>query len=280
VATTSTLPTTSPTKPASDTVDEAGQLINSTSPGATSTYTYDTHGNRTAATATPTEGTTTTTSYAYDSADRLTRYTGAAGIVSDYTYDGDGLRTNSDAARLSWDTSGDLPLLPADGDNWYLYGPDGHPYTQINRTTEEVTYLHADITGSTRATSDETGDRTAAWTYAPFGSVSTHTGADTTPFQYAGEYRDATSGLYYLRARYYDPVTGTFLTRDPWKPPPASPTATRTATPCNTRTPPVKSLSLHFAWVSTLGSLADLECRHVCRRRGTTGPEKPLWARH
>lgn len=33
--------------------------------------------------------------------------------------------------------------------------------------------------------------------------------------QFGAEYRDAESGFYYLRARYYDPGTGQFLTRDP-----------------------------------------------------------------
>jgi RHS repeat-associated protein len=32
---------------------------------------------------------------------------------------------------------------------------------------------------------------------------------------YAGQYTDTETGLQYLRARYYDPSTGTFLTRDP-----------------------------------------------------------------
>jgi RHS repeat-associated protein len=34
-------------------------------------------------------------------------------------------------------------------------------------------------------------------------------------FKYAGEYQDAESGLYYLRARYYDPATQQLLTVDP-----------------------------------------------------------------
>ena len=34
-------------------------------------------------------------------------------------------------------------------------------------------------------------------------------------FLYAGQYRDAESGLYYLRARYYHPSTTQFLSRDP-----------------------------------------------------------------
>jgi RHS repeat-associated protein len=37
----------------------------------------------------------------------------------------------------------------------------------------------------------------------------------TTPFMFGGQYLDAESGLYYLRARYYDPTTSQFLTLDP-----------------------------------------------------------------
>ena len=40
------------------------------------------------------------------------------------------------------------------------------------------------------------------------------TGSPAPDFAFQGEQRDQT-GLYYLRARYYDPGTGRFLTRDP-----------------------------------------------------------------
>jgi len=43
----------------------------------------------------------------------------------------------------------------------------------------------------------------------------THTGTATRPLEFAGQYLDAESGLYYMRAREYDPQTGQFLTRDP-----------------------------------------------------------------
>ncbi len=36
------------------------------------------------------------------------------------------------------------------------------------------------------------------------------------PFGFTGEYRDASSGLTYLRARWYNPATGTLLGRDPF----------------------------------------------------------------
>src|SRR5205814_4154 len=35
------------------------------------------------------------------------------------------------------------------------------------------------------------------------------------PFRFAGQYRDAESTLYYLRARYYDPGIEQFISRDP-----------------------------------------------------------------
>ncbi|MFB0537486.1 MAG: RHS repeat-associated core domain-containing protein [Anaerolineae bacterium] len=36
------------------------------------------------------------------------------------------------------------------------------------------------------------------------------------PYGYTGEHWDAATGLLYLRARWYDPATGRFLTRDPF----------------------------------------------------------------
>ncbi len=35
------------------------------------------------------------------------------------------------------------------------------------------------------------------------------------PFRYTGREYDAESGLYYYRARYYDPALGRFLSEDP-----------------------------------------------------------------
>jgi RHS repeat-associated protein len=41
----------------------------------------------------------------------------------------------------------------------------------------------------------------------------------STPFGYSGEYLDCESGLIYLRARYYDPAAGRFISADPyWHP--------------------------------------------------------------
>ncbi len=214
------------------TPDAAGQLTNSTTPaiGATpaktATYTYNALGNRTQTVTTPAGSAATTRTYGYDGGDNLTSYgdTAVAGVNIAYTYDGNGLRAGrtrtapgpvTTSNTCTWDTSGSLPVLLSDGDNYYLYGADDHPYAQINTTTGATTYLQADIDGSTIASTDTTGNRTGTWTYDSYGNITNHTGTANTLYTFAGEYRDVDTGLTYLRARDYDPATGSFTTRDP-----------------------------------------------------------------
>lgn len=52
--------------------------------------------------------------------------------------------------------------------------------------------------------------------YNSFGVQKSETeDADENPYRYSGEYYDAESGYTYLRARYYDPDTGRFISEDP-----------------------------------------------------------------
>jgi RHS repeat-associated protein len=53
------------------------------------------------------------------------------------------------------------------------------------------------------------------YAYDAYGNTTASTGSVANPLRYTGEYQDAESGLYYLRARYYDPASQQFLTRDP-----------------------------------------------------------------
>jgi RHS repeat-associated protein len=48
-----------------------------------------------------------------------------------------------------------------------------------------------------------------------FGNPTATTGSSTQPYRFTGEPRDGT-GLSYLRARYYDPSIGRFMSRDPY----------------------------------------------------------------
>lgn len=182
--------------------------------GRPARFGYDSSGNRTSAT--PERG--TATRYGYDQADRLTSYTPPSGTSATYAYNGDGVRTGKTIARVTehflWDKSGGLPLLLADATNSYLYGPGGVPIEQINGS-REPTYLHHDALGSTRLLTEARGATSGTFTYHPYGLLAGSTGTQTTPLGFAGQYTDAESGLQYLRARYHDPATGQFITRDP-----------------------------------------------------------------
>lgn len=53
-----------------------------------------------------------------------------------------------------------------------------------------------------------------SYTYDAFGNLTSTIGTSDNPFLYCGEYYDAESQTYYLRARYYDPANGRFNTED------------------------------------------------------------------
>lgn len=175
-------------------------------------FSYDAQGNRTAK---KTSLGVPVASYTYDQANRLI----ASGSGA-YTYDGDGLRTaktGTDQGTFTWDVSEGLPLLLHDGTNAYVTGPGGLPLQQID-ASGRVLYYQGDQLGSTRLLTDATGAVAASYDYDPYGNQTTTTTTSPTivnPLRFAGQYTDAETGFIYLRARYYDPATGQFLTKDP-----------------------------------------------------------------
>ncbi|NJO82093.1 MAG: RHS repeat-associated core domain-containing protein [Blastochloris sp.] len=74
-------------------------------------------------------------------------------------------------------------------------------------------YLHTDALGSIRHITGEDGSVAGSWRYSPFGEIESTSG-DGSLFGYTGEPQDQASGLTYLRARYYHPALGRFLTPD------------------------------------------------------------------
>lgn len=77
--------------------------------------------------------------------------------------------------------------------------------------------IHPDHLGSAPLLTDASGvfERT---TFTPFGEIDTRTGsrgAGLPTHAYTDHEYDPESGLYYMRARYYDPVVGRFLSPDP-----------------------------------------------------------------
>ena len=82
-------------------------------------------------------------------------------------------------------------------------------------TSSESYYYLTDGLGSTMATVDTDGDVVNEYTYDVFGETRSESGAQANEFQFAGQQVDGSTGLQYLRARYYDMETGVFLSREP-----------------------------------------------------------------
>jgi len=169
-------------------------------------FSYDRNGNRTSISA-PSGSTTLT----YDQANRL------AGVGSDtYGYNGDDLRTSlttgGTTSSETWDESSGLPLMLSNGSTSFVYGPNGGPIEQVSG--DQATFLLTDQQGSTRLLTDPQGDVTGSYAYDAWGNTISHSGVDS-PLQYDGAFTDSATGYQYLRARYYDPSTGQFLSRDP-----------------------------------------------------------------
>ena len=196
----------------------------SSPPSGATTYQYDNRGNRT--NVNPSGGQAQTLTF--DQANRLTKF--AAATTISYGYNGDGLRmckymgsssqpcSAVGATQFLWDVADQLSLLLKDGATNYIYGPGGSPLEQVSGST--TYWFHHDQIGSTRLITNSTATtpHPASYTYDPYGGIASISESITNPFRFGGQYQDTESGLYYLRARYYDPVTAQFLTRDPLTP--------------------------------------------------------------
>jgi RHS repeat-associated protein len=184
------------------------------------TYVYDASGFLTQIT----DG-TGTTDLSFSSAGELLGVNGTAGAVS-YAYDAAGvLVSRTDATGtvgLVNDASGSLPHAVAATDgSWWVYA-GSRPLAQAT-PDGQVHYLHQDVRGDVRLVTDEAGAVTDTFTYSVDGEVAARTGTTPVSVGWNGEYTDPTTGMVWLRARWYDPTSARFITADPWQGNPASP---------------------------------------------------------
>jgi len=99
----------------------------------------------------------------------------------------------------------------------YIYGPGiDQPVSMIEVADSSAAYYyHYDALGSVIALSDSTGDTVQTYEYSVFGEPAVEDANHTNPYMFAGRRYDIEIGLYYNRARYYNPYTGRFLQTDP-----------------------------------------------------------------
>ena len=87
--------------------------------------------------------------------------------------------------------------------------------TDGNGTLDTTYYYHFDGLGSVIALTDISGNVVQTYVYDAFGKIVQQTGSIGNPYTYTGREWDAEAGLYYYRARYYDPTLGRFINGDP-----------------------------------------------------------------
>lgn len=190
------------------------------------TSTYDPNGNL--LTRTDPAGTTT---YAYDAEDRLVGLTDPSGATATYRYDAFGNRASrtdgSGTAEFVVDVQGVSELAQVLEERDAAGALTARYTTGLSLLSQfragGASYYHADGTGSVRALTDPLQVVTDTYVYDAYGEEVASTGSTPNDFRYVGEELDPNSGFYYLRARYYDPATGRFISIDPFLGDPQSP---------------------------------------------------------
>ena len=185
-------------------------------------YAYDANGNLTTKTARVLgvcDG--PITSYSWDVHNRLVRIDFFDGTHAAYRYDADGRRIgkNVDGALTRYVYDDDAILLEYDGTATLLarygHGLEVDQPLVMERGGESYFY-QTDHLGSVRLLTAGTGTAVNRYVYDAYGDPGPSTVmAIASPFAFTAREFDPESALHYYRARYYDPVSAHFISRDP-----------------------------------------------------------------
>lgn len=179
-------------------------------------YTYDANGNQLTKND-PDDGLQTNT---YDGLNELIGVQNGE-MTASYTYGYDGLRrTKTVNGKTTTHVYDGQELMVDIGKSVY----EADVYVRgtglissrafYNGMTSDVTYYLQNAHGDVVNLTSETGDKTKTYRYDAFGVEKNIDDTDTNAFRYCGEYYDKETATIYLRARYYSPSTGRFISRD------------------------------------------------------------------
>ena len=199
--------------------DRNNRLITETTGENTITYAYDGNGNQIAK---ETGGEITINKY--DGFNRLKKQIQGSNNA-EYEYNGDGLRTkktvNAEETRQIWIGKQIVcELDAADVAKAVFIRGINLIYAEMEGLQTYYVYNgHGDVVQLI----DESGTLTKTYEYDAFGVEKDADEEDINPFRYCGEYFDKETGTYYLRARYYNPAIGRFITEDSYPGDPRDP---------------------------------------------------------
>jgi RHS repeat-associated protein len=228
--------------------DALGRLVSETSPTSTISFTYDAVGNRLSKTVNGvsvgytyntndqmlSEGTKAFTydangntiaadgqNLTYDFEDHLISTTGNSGSTS-YVYDANGMRleriVSGQVSSYLMDPLGGYGNVVEERagftGNLVARYDSGLDLIRMDRGGVASYYVQ-DGLGSVVALTNTAGLVTDSYGYDAFGNPERLSGTTANPFLFNGQQYDEAEGLYYLRARYYAPGQGRFITHDP-----------------------------------------------------------------
>ncbi|MBI4381148.1 MAG: RHS repeat protein [candidate division NC10 bacterium] len=169
------------------------------------------------------KGASGATVYEYGAEDQLVKVAGLDGGTTSFGYAPTSERVwKKDQQGLTYYLYDGFDLIQELGEGGslkatYVHGPGiDRPLAMIR--DGKTYYYHADRLGSVTHLTDEQGQVVATYDYDLFGRLRTQRGSVPNPFTFTGREFDSSTGLYYYRARYYDPTLGRFLTTDPVAP--------------------------------------------------------------
>jgi RHS repeat-associated protein len=145
--------------------------------------------------------------------------------VAGFVYDGDGNRVSATLGVTTTYYVGNY-LEVTDGEvTRYYYAGEARVAMRKGPAGQAGTlfYLFGDHLGSTAVTADSSGTRLAELRYTPWGESRFSAGDTPTPLRFTGQREDATIGLYFYNARYYDPYLNRWIQPDSIIPDPANP---------------------------------------------------------
>lgn len=181
--------------------------------------------------------------YQWDADNRLTAVTTPDGTTWHYAYDPLGRRvlkqqvsregTVLSETRFTWDgltLAEQAELVPGTGDRdivstWDYRPGTFTPLTQRMRTSlrhapqevidGEFYAIITDLTGSPTELIAPDGALVGYQQHSLWGTTLWHPDGASTPLRFPGQYNDPETGLHYNNQRFYDPVTGAYLSPDP-----------------------------------------------------------------